>query len=67
MGMCCSFIFCGLSYCLFGWLFLLLISKTEKQSESQIEDAYLGSLAKDQEMTKKERSEDSGSLESRKG
>lgn len=63
MGMCCSFIFCGLSYCLFCWLFLLIISKTEKQSELQIEDAYLGSLAKDQEMTKKVRSEGGGCLE----
>lgn len=61
--MCCSFIFCGLSYCLFCWLFLLIKGKTEKQSESQIEDAYLGSLAKDQEMTKKVRSEAGGCLE----
>lgn len=53
VGMCSSFKFCGLSHCLFCQLFLLIMSKTEKQSESQIEDAYLGSLAKDQEMTKK--------------
>lgn len=58
MGMCCSFIFCGLPCCLFCQLFLLIMSKIEKHSESQIEDAYLGSLAKDQEMTKKERSKD---------
>lgn len=53
--MCCLFIFCGLSYCLFCQLFLLIMSKTEKQSESQIEDATLGSLAKDQKMTKKKK------------
>lgn len=52
MGMCCSFTFCGLSYCLFCQLFLLIMSKTEEHSESQIEDTYLGFLAEDQEMTK---------------
>jgi hypothetical protein len=50
--MCCSFMFCGLSYCLFCQLFLLTMSKTEKQGESQIEDAYLGSLTKEWKMTK---------------
>ena len=28
--MCCLFIFCGLSYCLFCQLFLLIMHKTEK-------------------------------------
>lgn len=53
MGMCCSLTFCGLSHCLFCQLFLLIMSKTEEHSESQIEDTYLGFLAEDQEMTKK--------------
>lgn len=53
--MCCLLIFCGLSYCLFCQLFLLMMHKTEKQSEPQIEDAMSGSLAKDQKMAKKKK------------
>ena len=57
-GMCCLFMLCGLSCCLFCQLFLLIMRKTEKPGESQIEDAYLGSLTKGQEMTKKVPSKD---------